>query len=169
MAEEPRLDVESLQLLKRRAERLRHRAEESESDEGCWVSEFPLGGENYAVPMDRLVTCLPLSDVTPVPRSAPGVVGIMRWEGGLITVLSLASLLGVRGWSRDPAVLLVLRTGERIVAVDCEVVPRGLLLPEAPPSAPGRAGTLLHLEGRRPLHYIHVDALLASPEGEANA
>jgi len=60
------------------------------------------------------------------------VVGVTRFQGQLVTVLSLASLLG-RAWATDPTNLLVLeaRGSERdaAVAVDCTDVPRTVALP----------------------------------------
>ena len=83
-------------LLEERAERLRSRKEAVE-DDGTWAAEFELGGERYALPLERLRACLPLKGVAPVPQARRGVVGITRWEGKVVAVFSLASLLGSVG------------------------------------------------------------------------
>jgi purine-binding chemotaxis protein CheW len=70
--------------------------------------------------------------VTPVPLSPPHVIGILRFQGQIVTALSLASLLGGRGWREDPAVLLVVDPGfGRLVALDCERIPKPSGLPHA--------------------------------------
>jgi purine-binding chemotaxis protein CheW len=70
--------------------------------------------------------------VTPVPLSAPHVIGVLRFQGQVLAALSLASLLGGHGWRQDPAVLLVVERGDgELCAVDCEAIPRPLGLPVA--------------------------------------
>jgi purine-binding chemotaxis protein CheW len=154
------------QLLQERAERLRSRKEAVE-DDGAWAAEFELGGERYALPLERLRACLPLRGVAPVPLARRGVVGITRWEGKVVAVFSLASLLGLRGWRRDPAVLLLLSHGDGFLGLDCEEIPRSVQLPfaalaQAP--APQGAQRLLSLAqptgAPRLLHWIDPDKLL---------
>ena len=89
-----------------------------------------MGEDNYAIPLDLLRAAVPLRMVTPVPLSPPHVIGILRFQGQIVTALSLASLLGGRGWREDPAVLLVVDPGfGRLVAVDCERIPKPVGLP----------------------------------------
>ena len=119
------------QLLERRAERVREKSAEVEED-FLWVAEFPVGEETYAIPLDGLRAAVPLKMVTPVPLSPPHVIGILRFQGQIITALSLASLLGGRGWREDPAVLLVVDPGfGRLMALDCERIPKPTGLPHA--------------------------------------
>jgi purine-binding chemotaxis protein CheW len=59
-------------------------------------------------------------------------VGILRYQGRVITALSLASLLGVEGWRMDPAVLLVVEpVPGQLVGFDCEEIPKPCPLPLA--------------------------------------
>lgn len=153
-------------LLEERAERLRSRKEAAE-DDGAWAAEFELGGEHYALPLERLRACLPLKGVAPVPLSRRGTVGITRWEGKVVAVFSLASLLGLRGWRRDPAVLLLLKRGDGFIGLDCEEIPRSVQLPfTALASAPAAQGALRPLSLPQPtgsprlLHWIDPDLLL---------
>src|SRR5262249_57706996 len=106
-----------------------------EGEATFWVAEFPVGDERYAVPLQRLRGSVPLRLVTPVPLSPPHVVGILRFQGQVIAALSLAALLGGRGWRQDPAVLLVVEgpSGD-LLALDCEQVPQPLA---APPRSAG--------------------------------
>jgi len=120
------------ELLARRAQRIREKPAEAEDENLLWVAEFPVGEETYALPLDTLRAAVPLKMVTPVPLSPPHVIGILRFQGQIVTALSLASLLGGRGWREDPAVLLVVDPGfGRLVALDCERIPKPSGLPHA--------------------------------------
>src|SRR5437016_2076258 len=117
-------------LLLQRAERVRHKPAEADDETLLWVAEFPVGEETYALPLETLRAAVPLKMVTAVPLSPPHVIGILRFQGQIVTALSLASLLGGRGWREDPAVLLVVDPGfGRLVAVDCERIPKPVGLP----------------------------------------
>jgi chemotaxis signal transduction protein len=154
------------ELLARRAERLKQREDRGEEEATLWVAEFPLGEERFALPLEALRAALPLRMVTPVPLSAAGVVGVLRFQGQVIAALSLASLLGARGWRHDPAVLLVLeRGGGELVALDCEQIPRPVALPVRDvEAARGRqSGVVLEVaagEGRL-VQLIDLERLLA--------
>ena len=162
------VDDREARLLVARAERLRVRMEDGEEDDGAWAAEFGLGNERFALPLDSLQACLPLKGVAQVPLARPEVVGIMRWEGRVIAVFSLATLLGLRGWRRDPAVLLVVRHKNSTVGLDCEEIPRSVLLPfQALAGAPAAAGALRALSLGAPgqgsprlLQWIDPDRLL---------
>ena len=119
-------------LLERRAQRVRELPVESGEDSTLWVAEFPVGEETYAIALDALRAAVPLRMVTAVPLSPPHLIGILRFQGQIVTALSLASLLGGRGWREDPAVLLVVDPGfGRLVALDCERIPKPTSLPHA--------------------------------------
>jgi chemotaxis signal transduction protein len=117
---------QQLELLERRAARLREKPAANTDASVLWVAEFPIGDESYALPLDALRAAVPLKMVTPVPLSPPHVIGILRFQGQVLTAMSLASLLGGRGWREDPAVLLVVDPGMggRLVSVDCERIPK---------------------------------------------
>jgi purine-binding chemotaxis protein CheW len=125
-------DAKTQQVLAERAARLRAPATVAHEDPVEWCAEFPVGDERYAIALGALRSAVPLRRVTPVPLSRPHVVGILRFQGQMLTAMSMASLLGIKGWSQDPAVLLVVDAGGgRLVALDCEQIPRpiGLALP----------------------------------------
>ena len=120
------------ELLVRRAARARQKLDATEEENVLWVAEFPIGEEMYAVSLDVLRAAVPLKMVTAVPLSPPHVIGILRFQGQIVTALSLASLLGGRGWREDPAVLLVVDPGfGRLVALDCERIPKPTGVPHA--------------------------------------
>ena len=120
------------ELLTRRAQRVQERPAQADDENVLWVAEFPVGEETYAIALDTLRAAVPLRMVTPVPLSPPHVIGILRFQGQILTALSLASLLGGRGWREDPAVLLVVDPGfGRLVALDCERIPKPVGVPHA--------------------------------------
>jgi chemotaxis signal transduction protein len=120
-------------LLRDRAERLALPvAQDSQAaEEHILVAELPLGDGRYALPLVDLRAAVPLKNITAVPLAPAHVIGMLRWEGQLITAFSLASVLGIRGWRRDPCVLLVVGWGARLVALDSEVIPKQIALPRA--------------------------------------
>src|SRR5438105_10458316 len=124
---------EERELLERRAARLRDKPRTTEEESVLWAAEFPVGEDSYALPLETLRAAVPLKMVTPVPLSPPHVIGILRFQGQILTALSLSSLLGGRGWREDPAVLLVVDPGlgGRLVALDCERIPKPVPLPHA--------------------------------------
>jgi chemotaxis signal transduction protein len=118
-------------LLRARATELAHDTADAEpEEEGRAVAMFSVGEELYAIPLEHLRAAVPLTSVTPVPLAPPHVIGIVRFRGQAVTVLSFAAVFGVGGWRVDPAVLVVLEgPGERLIAVDCEHIPRAATLP----------------------------------------
>ena len=165
----PELDERGARLLEQRAERLRRRKEDKQEEDGAWAAEFELGGERYALPLERLRACLPLKGVAPVPLAKRGVVGITRWEGKVVAVFSLSSLLGLRGWRRDPSVLLLITRGDTTVGLDCEEIPRSVQLPFQSLAGAGGDAAVHALsvpvpgqEQPRLVHWIDPDRLLRS-------
>jgi chemotaxis signal transduction protein len=165
------MDLEAKALLLERAARLREKREDDATamEDGGWVAEFSLGGQAYALPLEQVVACQPLRGVAAVPLGRPGVIGILRFQGKIVRVLSLASLLGSRGWRRDPSVLLILRTAAEELAVDCEEIPRVGQLPAgalaAAAGAKGEGLVELSLPGGRLLRFLNLEALLLKAGG----
>jgi purine-binding chemotaxis protein CheW len=117
-------------ILEMRAARLRRAPTGSDEETVFWIAEFPLADERFAVPLDRLRAAVPLKMVRAVPLSPPHVIGVLRFQGVLISALSLASMVGVKGWRRDPAVLLVVELDHgHLIAIDCEAIPKPVALP----------------------------------------
>jgi len=119
------------EILERRAERARATTDAGEAEATLPVAEFTLGKDRYAIPLSALRAVLPLKVVTPVPRSPVHVIGILRYQGQFLTAVSLMTLLGVKGWRQDCAVLLIVELeGGRRMAIDCEHIPRIEALPQ---------------------------------------
>jgi chemotaxis signal transduction protein len=159
-------------LLERRAERLREAAPAAREETVLWAAEFPVGEESYALPLEALRGAVPLKMVTAVPLSPPHVVGILRFQGQVITAMSLSSLLGGRGWREDPAVLLVVDAGlgGRLVALDCERIPKPVQLPfRAVEDALSRwegAVVEVTLPGPRQVNLLDLRKLMDRRKGE---
>ncbi len=73
-------------------------------DEGDAVQEvlrefltFALGGEEYAIPIDRIVEIVPHRQTTPVPNTDGTIVGILSLRGVVVTILDMRSRLGGKG------------------------------------------------------------------------
>jgi len=159
--EEP-ADDKTRALLARRSERLRAPLPVDSELRAEWVAELAIGEDRYAIALSALRAVVPLRLVTPVPLSRPHVIGLLRFGGQIITALSLASLLGIRGWAQDPAVLIVVDPGfGGLVALDCEDVPRPIAVPARPLEEARGRGKLADLvyEGRL-LRVIDLARLL---------
>jgi chemotaxis-related protein WspB len=54
---------------------------------------FRIGGESYALPASRIAEVIPLVGVRPLPRTLPGVAGVMDYHGRMVPVIDLSELL----------------------------------------------------------------------------
>jgi purine-binding chemotaxis protein CheW len=128
-ADDEPLDAQAIDLLERRAARLRERPAQGEEEALLAVAEFSMGEERYAIALTEVRNAMRLHGVTPVPLTPAHVLGILRHEGRIVPVYSFASLLGVRGWRLDPEVLLVVEPrGAPLCAVDVEQIPKATTL-----------------------------------------
>jgi chemotaxis signal transduction protein len=163
-----RFDAATAEILQKRALRLRRPLSDGEEEAVHWFAEFPVGDLIHALPLSSLCGAVPLKSVTPVPLSAPHVLGILRFGGQIISAMSLSALLGGRGWKVDPAVLLVVDPGfGQPIALDCEQIPRAVALPPSAISVPsGNAWTEIATPDGRLLRVIDLKVLL-NRRGEA--
>ena len=160
-------------LLRARRARLEARLQgEAPEAEQLWLASFELDGTAWAFPLEALRAALPVNRVTPVPLAPRHVVGLVRFEGEPITVLSLGVLLGGKSWQRDPGTLLVLEHAGQRLGVDCEQVPRPEVVPRArvEASAPSASGPWSEVDdGERRIRLIDLGRLLAEavrPHGD---
>ncbi len=116
--------------LRKRAELLRVPPPAETSEEELWLAAFSVGNERYALPLSSLRAIVPLKLVTPVPLVPAHVLGVLRYEGEIISALSLAALLGGRAWRTDCRFLLVVEPAKaHAVALDCSEIPLATMLP----------------------------------------
>ena len=168
MVPEPEVPINEAarRLLLARAEQLRQRPA-VEDEDVFWAAEFPLGGEAYGLPLECLVACQPLRLVTPVPLSSTYLTGIVRFQRRILSVMSLSSLLGSKGWRRDPSVMLILKLeADKFIAVDCEEIPRAVSLPSAEVARAREEGgfkpvLLVERPERSPLRLIEISNLVS--------
>ena len=156
------LPADVVDLLLRRAERLREKAAAAEEEAVLWVAEVTSGTDSFAFPLSKLRAVIPLRFVTPVPHAPVEVVGIVRYEGEVLTVYSLPALMRGGGWRSDPQVLLVveLARGQR-VAVDCERIPKPVSLPaRLAAEGEGEPVTPVTTADLRQLSLVDLGALL---------
>jgi purine-binding chemotaxis protein CheW len=152
-------------LLEARAARLKARLTSKADEPTVMVAEFRIGDAQYAIPLGDFRAAVPLKLVTPVPLSPPEVIGILRYQGQVLSALSLATLLGVGGWRMDPTVLLVVEPfAGKLIGLDCEEIPKPCALPAAPLEKAKKRGAEpvveLFLPGTAPIRLIDLAALL---------
>jgi chemotaxis signal transduction protein len=153
------------EVMRQRALRLRAPlARTDDTADLVWVASFQLGDDLFAFPLGVLRAAIPLKSVTPVPLAPVSVIGVLRFEGRLITAFSFAALLGQRSWQNDPTILLVLEPEPReLIAVDCSEVPISVALRAASiPERFDRAVARVTPERGPPIGLIHLPSLLAS-------
>jgi purine-binding chemotaxis protein CheW len=164
---DPRWDGSSSEdalLLSLRAERLRALPAAGEAEAPFHAAEFPVGREVFALPLSALRGCLPLRLVSPLPLAPPHVLGVVRFQGEILTAFSLSMLLEGKGWATDPFVLVVVRLSSgQTVALDCEQIPVQVEIPAAEVERASGLHTGLAvpvaLEGPRVINLIDVDRL----------
>jgi chemotaxis signal transduction protein len=166
------MNDKELLVLERRAERLKSYQAAALEERQFWMAEFPVGARQCAVALERLVACRRLRGVVPVPMASAEVLGVFRFQGRFLTAYSLASLLGLTGWHKDPNILVIvdLDNGE-LAAFDCEEVPRIRVVPLAQlgtAQAP-QSGALSNLffAGEPPLTLIDPARLFNGVAAEA--
>ncbi len=83
------------QVLKRRAEQLAKLPLSADAGDEVEVLVCSLGGERYAVETRHLRAVQWASGITPVPCTPGFVVGIVSVRGEIVTLLDLASMIGL--------------------------------------------------------------------------
>src|SRR6266851_8627617 len=84
------------QVLKRRAEQLAKLPLSADAGDEVEVLVCSLGGERYAVETRHLRAVQWASGITPVPCTPVFVVGIVSVRREIVTLLALASMIGLR-------------------------------------------------------------------------
>lgn len=163
-----------VRLLDARAVRLAAPPKSLDADEDqTWFAMFPVGDLEVAVSLDRLRAAIPLRRVSPVPLAPPEVIGIMRWSGTVLTVFSLAFMLGGQASRNDSSYLIVVeRSSGRLVAFDCAQIPLATTRPtrEIELARARSEGPLVDVpRADRVLTVVDVDKLLVSWEARRGA
>jgi purine-binding chemotaxis protein CheW len=119
-----------------------------------------VAGEQYALPVDRVLEVADLDEVAPVPGAPAEILGVRNLRGQVLPVISLAAVLGLSGAGSSRVVVAEsggLRAGLRVDEV--------LDVGELPPSSePVESDFLLGaclLDGEL-VGALDVDAVLTS-------
>jgi purine-binding chemotaxis protein CheW len=168
------LPPEVTRLLEARAIRLAAPPKTLDAEEDTlWFATFPVGELEVAIELEQLRAAVPLRRVAPVPLAPPEVVGIVRWSGVVLTVFSLAFLLGGQGSRGDSSYLVILeRGGGRLVAFDCAQIPLATTRParEVELARTRNNGPIVDVSREdRILSVIDVEKLLAQWESRRGA
>jgi purine-binding chemotaxis protein CheW len=159
-----RLDIDDV--LKRRAEQLARLPLQPDTSDEVEVLACQMGDERYAVETRHLRAVQWASAVTPVPCTPGFVVGIVSVRGEIVTLLDLATMIGLRGvplltFERPVPVLLLGLAGMRAGLVVDEVLGVERLRLDALRAAPsGRE--FVRGVGPRDTVLLDVEALLGS-------
>jgi len=124
------------------------------------------GGEHYALPVDRVTEVGELGELTPVPGSAPEVLGIRNLRGQVLPVVDLATLLGLEKGDGNERIV-VAESADRRAGLAVESVEGVDDLPDPSQEADSEylAGVVL-VDGA-PVGIVELDTLLdalAPPE-----
>jgi len=90
------VDTATEALLKRRAEQLARQTESEESGTHVEVLVCRLGSERYAIETRSLRSVQWASGMVAVPCTPPFVLGIVSVRGEIVTLLDLATMLGLK-------------------------------------------------------------------------
>jgi purine-binding chemotaxis protein CheW len=66
-----------------------------------------VAGEQYALAVEHVAEVLRLNEVTPVPGAPPALLGLLNLRGEAVSVVDVASALGLQGERRPAHVVVV--------------------------------------------------------------
>jgi purine-binding chemotaxis protein CheW len=103
-------DAAAQRILEERAVQLAHNLD-AVPDAGLDVMLFRLGHEQYGVEMSALRATQPARGLTPVPSTPPQIAGVINVRGEIVTVLDLASILGIERPQEEGQAYVLLADG----------------------------------------------------------
>lgn len=120
-----------LEILRIRAERAANAAQNNVAEKELTALQITLGGEAYALPVERLRAVYEDVTVVPVPHTPLFVAGIANIRGRITPVLDLVSLLNV-GRTTNPVsdALVVVSKDDLSLALRVENVGEVITFPE---------------------------------------
>lgn len=81
-----------------------------------------VGGEQYALPVERVQEVVEVGQLTPVPGTPEGVIGLRNLGGDIVPAVDLARILGVERERAPGRLVVVERTaGRTALAVDAVI------------------------------------------------
>jgi purine-binding chemotaxis protein CheW len=154
------------EVLRRRAEQLAKLPLSPDTGDEVEVLACQMGDERYAIETRHLRAVQWASSITPVPCTPAFVVGIVSVRGEIVTLLDLATMIGLRGVpllasDKPVPVLLLGLAGLRCGLVVDEVLGVERLKLDALRAAPS-AREFVRGVGPRDTVVLDVEALMAS-------
>jgi chemotaxis signal transduction protein len=123
-----------------------------------------VGGENYALPVDRVLEVADYTGVAPVPGAAPSVLGVRNLRGAVLPVLDLATVLGLARAGAPERIVVTEHAGRTAgLAVDSVVGVEPL--PEATEPAESPYLTGASLADGALVGMVDVGAVLDAAQG----
>jgi chemotaxis signal transduction protein len=118
-----------------------------------------VAGEQYALAVEHVAEVVELGTVTPVSGAPPSVLGLCNLRGEIVSVVDLASVLGLKR-DEDPTRLLVATdSGRRAGLAIAAVIDVGRLPQASPEHGLGCVGATVVVDGAL-LGVLDVGALL---------
>ena len=112
---------------------------------------FTLGGETYGIDIAAIQEIIRMPEITPIPRTAPDVEGVVNLRGRIVPIVDLRARLGLSVVARTlSARVIVVQVGENTVGLIVDGVTGVLRLPTSsiePPSALVSAVEENHIRG----------------------
>jgi purine-binding chemotaxis protein CheW len=103
---------------------------ERPADQGIDAISFQLSRERYAIETRYVRQVMPLQTITPIPRTADFVVGLINVRGELIAVFDLRKFLDLAAdVSLAPSHIIVIGDGQAEFAIVVEDLPRAETIP----------------------------------------
>ncbi|MEM9326780.1 MAG: chemotaxis protein CheW [Bacteroidota bacterium] len=89
------------------------------------VIVFPIGGEEFAIPIDMVNEVVKTPPIAPIPQTKPFVKGVANVRGNVYTMIDLATKLGmeVTEESYEDSYCMVIKSDEYQVAAIVDRVP----------------------------------------------
>lgn len=123
-----------------------------------------VAAEAYAIPVTQVREVSGLGEVTPVPGTPPGVLGIRNLRGQLIPVIDLAAVLGISRVAA-PGYLLVIQAQGQQAGLAIDAVSGVSELPDQEEEAESGLLSGAVLDGGDLIGVIDVPAVFGAIEG----
>jgi chemotaxis signal transduction protein len=162
-------DVADLdRILRARARLLAVAADDSAEQEVETFASFTIAGRNLVVPIAQAIRAGEIRQLTEIPSAPSYLVGLVAFEGRLVSLLHLGSFLGLEGRGvRDLTAALVVGVGGREIGLAAEQL---LGIEDVPlsaitqlPVAVGAVTRVCRQKSGRELLVVDVATLLEDP------
>jgi purine-binding chemotaxis protein CheW len=123
-----------------------------------------VAGEQYALAVEHVAEVVELGEITPVPGAPTSLLGLLNLRGEVVSVVDLASALGLGGKSSPTRLLVAIDGATRAGLVIDEVLDVGALPETSPEQELGFVQETAVLDGSL-VGVLDVAALLGAVGG----